>query len=128
ATVVAGAVAQLVLDEGGRTRTVPLSGDTITVGRRNDNDVVIAIPYVSGRHCRLERDGAGHRIVDAGSTHGLLYNGARIEKHVLADGDVLRIPDPYTANYVTLTYVNPMVPRAKLGTGRAFDLPRTGAV
>ncbi|NTW00575.1 MAG: FHA domain-containing protein [Oscillochloris sp.] len=101
-----GLGAQLQILEDGQTRTIPLSSASATLGRASDNDVVLASRFVSGRHARIEPDGAAHRIIDIGSTNGILYEGQRVPRHDLRDGDVLRIGDPATGSFVTLTYYN----------------------
>jgi ABC-type multidrug transport system ATPase subunit len=104
----------LVQDEG-QTHSVLLGERTLTMGRAPDNDIVLRSRFVSARHARIEPDGAAHRIVDVGSTNGLLYEGKRLpasSPHALRDGDVLRIGDPATGNFVTLTYRNPHAARA----------------
>jgi ABC-type multidrug transport system ATPase subunit len=104
--VLANEGAQLQVQEAGQSRTVALGAVPLTIGRAPDNQLVLASRFVSGRHARIEPAGSGHRIVDVGSTNGLLYEGRRVPSHELADGDVLRIGDPATGNFVTLTYTN----------------------
>jgi putative peptide zinc metalloprotease protein len=41
-----------------------------TIGRRDDNDVTIADPTVSGRHARIIRTATGFEVADLGSTNG----------------------------------------------------------
>jgi pSer/pThr/pTyr-binding forkhead associated (FHA) protein len=77
---------------------------------------------------RVQSDGAGHRIVDIGSTNGLLYQGQRIPANVpltLADGDVIRIGDPIGGSFVTLAYANPAVARVRQVT--RINLPTRSA-
>ena len=81
-------------------------GRPLTFGRAQDNDLVVASRFVSSHHARIEPDGASHRIVDLNSTNGLLFNGQRVPTHTFNDGDAVRIGDPLTGNFVTLTYQN----------------------
>lgn len=105
--------AVLVVQEGTRSQEVMLGERPLTLGRAHENDVVLPSLFVSQRHARIEPEGPAHRIVDTGSTNGLLYRGQRIPvQHSLRDGDVLRIGDPSTGSFVTLTYHNRQVPRA----------------
>ena len=97
----------LHITEPGSTRDVVLGAQPLTLGRAPDNDIVLQSRFVSGRHARIEPVGHGHRIVDVGSRNGLLFAGRRITERELADGDVLRIGDPATGNFVSLTYHNP---------------------
>ncbi|NTU84996.1 MAG: FHA domain-containing protein, partial [Chloroflexales bacterium] len=104
--------ATLQVQEEGQTRAVPLGPTPLTVGRAPDNQLVLASRFVSGHHARVEAAGQAHRMVDVGSTNGLLYEGRRVPSHDLADGDVIRIGDPATGSFVTLTYSNPAATRA----------------
>lgn len=103
----------LVQDEG-RTYEIALGGQPMTLGRADDNDIVIRSRFVSGHHARVEPDGLAHWITDTGSTNGLLWEGKRLPLNSplsLTNGDVLRIGDPATGNFVTLTYRNPAAQR-----------------
>jgi ABC-type multidrug transport system ATPase subunit/pSer/pThr/pTyr-binding forkhead associated (FHA) protein len=104
--------ARLQVVEDGHARVVPLGSAPLTVGRAPDNQLVLASRFVSGRHARVEPAGAGHRIVDVGSTNGLLFEGRRVSSHDLADGDVIRIGDPASGSFVSLTYSNSAAARA----------------
>ncbi len=107
ATIIAVGSAFLHISEAGYERDAPLANQPLTLGRAPDNDIVLQSRFVSGRHARIEPTGAGHRIVDVGSRNGLLFAGQRVTTRDLADGDVIRIGDPATGNFVTLTYRNP---------------------
>jgi ABC-type multidrug transport system ATPase subunit len=107
--------ATLLISDSGQVVSVLLESRVLRLGRANDNDIVLASRFVSGYHARIEPEGNTHQITDLGSTNGLLSEGHRLAPNTpltLADGDVLRIGDPTTGNYVTLTYRNPKVRRA----------------
>lgn len=107
--------ATLALQDGSEITTIVLSKRAYTLGRAPDNDIVCASRFVSAHHARIEPEGDGHRIIDLGSTNGLLSEGQRLPAqtpHTLADGDVLRIGDPTTGNFVTLTYRNTLASRS----------------
>ena len=59
----------------------------VTVGRAEDNDLVLADPEVSRHHARLEPDGESWRAVDLGSTNGTWINGVRLNAATIAAGD-----------------------------------------
>lgn len=107
-----GLGAQLHIQEEGQGRMVPLGPAPLMIGRAPGNDLLLTSRYVSGRHARVEAHGQAHRIVDVGSTNGVLYEGRRVDSHDLADGDVIRIGDPATGSFVSLTYSNPAAARA----------------
>jgi pSer/pThr/pTyr-binding forkhead associated (FHA) protein len=51
---------------------------SLTVGCRPDCEIVISLPTVSGRHCRLTRDESGYVLEDLNSTNGTFFNGQRV--------------------------------------------------
>ncbi|MCJ7516110.1 MAG: FHA domain-containing protein [Dehalococcoidia bacterium] len=65
-----------------------------TIGRAEDNDVLLSHPAVSRHHARLEWVSDILRITDLGSTNGTQVGGVKIEPnvpHALKDSDVIRI-------------------------------------
>ncbi len=125
-TLFASPLPTLAIQFGLHTRNVVLSADRATLGRDPQSDIVVPAVYVSAKHARIERDGGRHRIVDVGSRNGLFFNGQQVRERLLADGDVLRIPDPRTSNFVTLTYLNSEAVRtvAPDAPVRTFELGR----
>ncbi len=86
----------------GQTIKFPLEKAVLILGRRTDSDLRIPDPQVSGHHARLEQVGTTYQITDLGSTNGLIYQGQRIGKHVLADGDLIAIGQNVVLQYRTL--------------------------
>ncbi len=59
-------------------------GNTLTIGRAPDNDIVLDDPQVSRHHAQVLRRGDQIVVEDLGSTNGTLVNGRRISgPHVL---------------------------------------------
>ena len=82
----------LAVQFDGQLLKFPLDKDQVTLGRATDNDVMIPSPIVSGHHARLEREGSGgYRIVDVGSTNGLLAGDRRIQQQSLRDGEAVSV-------------------------------------
>jgi ABC transport system ATP-binding/permease protein len=116
----------LVVQDEGETREVALGARRLAIGRAPENDIVLASRFVSARHAAIEPAGDAHRVVDLGSTNGLLAEGRHIPPNApraLADGEVLRIGDPATGNFVTLTYRNPRARRAAQAAAVARSYP-----
>ena len=60
-----------------------------TIGRGDENDVVLADPSVSRAHAEIETDAAGPLVRDLDSTNGTSVNGRRDRAERLHDGDEL---------------------------------------
>jgi len=90
---------RLVISTPNGTFERELTGASATLGRDADNDIVVAADAVSRHHARLEcRDGQWS-IVDLGSTNGLRLDDEPVQRHVLRDGDVLRIGRSVAVEY-----------------------------
>lgn len=70
---------------------VDFDGQVLTVGRREDNDIVIDDPSVSACHARFCMEEGGLFVLDLGSSNGTWLNGRQIGRERLAPGDVLSI-------------------------------------
>ncbi|HME77732.1 MAG TPA: FHA domain-containing protein [Mycobacterium sp.] len=62
-----------------------------TIGRANDNDIVIQDVLASRHHAFLVQSPLGTEIRDAHSVNGTFVNGVRVGSAVLNDGDVVTI-------------------------------------
>src|SRR5262245_47824481 len=82
-----------LLSAGNTPRDHVLAVGRNTVGRLPDNDVVVASPYVSRRHCAILVLPDGTCILlDLGSTGGVYVGGERIKYPLrLRDGDEIRV-------------------------------------
>jgi hypothetical protein len=64
-------------------------GGGLSIGRSDDNDVVLDEGVVSGRHARIVAPGT---VVDEGSTNGTLVNGAPVGgRTALRAGDIVQV-------------------------------------
>ena len=66
-------------------------GESITIGRRDDNDIVIDDPSVSGHHAKVDSLGNRFVLIDLKSKNGTFANEQLIDSHWLKDGDVVTI-------------------------------------
>ena len=93
------------------TRVLPFNQQVVTLGRADDQDVVLSGDKVSRRHLRIER-GLGDivRVIDLGSKNGTFLGGYKLISGVAETwdkADTLRV-----GNY----WVRLELPRAKLDT------------
>ncbi|MDH4444728.1 MAG: FHA domain-containing protein [Akkermansiaceae bacterium] len=56
---------------------IELDRPLITLGRGNDNDLVISSSSVSTHHANLKRTASGYELHDAGSTNGIMVDEVR---------------------------------------------------
>jgi hypothetical protein len=100
----------VVLD-GVRRRRLALGGAPVTVGRGEENDLVLADDAVSREHCRLSLAADRVRLDDLGSANGTFRGGQRIDRATLEVGDEVEI--------------GPFVLRVGTGDGAALVLEET---
>jgi pSer/pThr/pTyr-binding forkhead associated (FHA) protein len=101
-----------IIDPGQLDRTVIVRGTT-SIGRDDENDIVLASLTVSRCHAVLLCDAAGVLLIDLESTNGTLLNSVRVSPDTpvrLADGDVIQagqVMMHYTASENTRTLMGP---------------------
>jgi len=62
-----------------------------SIGRAEENDLVMADPRASRFHAEIDRAPSGYIIRDLESTNGTMVRGRRIRERLLEDGDTLAI-------------------------------------
>ena len=68
-------------------KEVPLLTGSITIGRHEDNGIVIDNLSVSTFHARIDKTGTHYLLTDLQSTNGTYVNDQRITSRKLANGD-----------------------------------------
>ena len=72
----------------------PITKDRFVIGRgKQSSDLTLKDPNVSRQHAMIEFQNGVYFMVDMGSTNGVEYNGQRIARKVIAEGDMYRICD-----------------------------------
>lgn len=71
---------------------IPLRKDRVTIGRRENCDVVLRFANVSGEHCRLVLDSGYWFVNDLDSRNGTKVNGYRVAQRKRLDpGNILAV-------------------------------------
>ncbi len=70
----------LAFSQDGELRRVPIAPGGMVIGRAPPADIVIPVPEISRRHCRIDVEGDRASITDIGSTNGTFLGGERLEK------------------------------------------------
>lgn len=86
--------------EGSTLGEYPLDKETITIGRRPSNDVVIESLEISGQHSRVITILYDSFLEDMNSTNGTYVNGKLIQKHALQHGDVITVGSKHELQYI----------------------------
>lgn len=73
----------------------------LTVGRHSGSDVRVPSHCVSRLHARIIREDDGWVIEDADSLNGLIYQGHRVDRLALADGDEVYLGPLAVLRYAT---------------------------
>lgn len=75
----------------GATGEIELSAERLTLGRADDNSIVIPHDSVSSHHGEFVYDGAAWVFTDLGSTNGTSVGGQRVESLEMASGGAFNI-------------------------------------
>lgn len=85
-------MAKLVLSFKGETLCeYDLNQETLTIGRKADNDIHIDNLAVSGKHAKVLTILNDSFIEDLKSTNGTFINGEKVNKHALQNGEIIAI-------------------------------------
>ncbi len=78
----------------------PLSrNSTVTIGRTEENNIVMPVHQVSRQHALVKWDGEGFAVVDRKSTNGTFVNGEPVQRRRLRAGDKIGI-GPFELTFV----------------------------
>jgi pSer/pThr/pTyr-binding forkhead associated (FHA) protein len=84
-------VGELVVVNDAAERRYTIGKSIMTIGRSSRCDIQVLTQFVSREHARLVVDSAGVFVEDASSTNGVFVNAVRVERQLLAHGDLLTI-------------------------------------
>jgi pSer/pThr/pTyr-binding forkhead associated (FHA) protein len=83
----------LVVGPEGRKSEFKIARDITTIGRVDDNDLVLSSASVSRKHASLEKRVFGYFLKDLDSTNGTIVNGEYIREKRLNDRDEIFMGD-----------------------------------
>jgi len=73
---------------------MPVTKERFVIGRgKQSSDLTLKDPNVSRQHAMIEFQNGVYFMVDMGSTNGVEFNGQRIARKQIGEGDVFRICD-----------------------------------
>ena len=106
----------LVTIAGQDTKVYTLTKDRITLGRADDNDIVVASPIMSRHHATLQKTFQGYEInIAPGVINTLTCQGSPVkERQLLSNADVLRIDSEMPGLMVSMTYLAPSQATTKI--------------
>ncbi|MGC9466965.1 MAG: protein kinase domain-containing protein [Anaerolineae bacterium] len=117
-----GDIVQARLPDGTTVET-KFTGQSMTVGREDDKDIVLNSSNVSREHARIEFDGSSYRVIDLNSTNGTYIGNAKL----LPGVPEIWTPDkPLRVGDVWMRLVRDMgrAATSRLGAGTAAMSPR----
>lgn len=86
-------MARLIIRKGTEERIVQVTNDEITIGRADDNLIVLDDRKVSRNHCAIKRTDKGYVVVDLESRNGVRVNNVKTREKLLSDGDQIQVGD-----------------------------------
>ena len=75
----------------GASGTLELDSERMSVGRADDNQLIIADDSVSSHHGEVSFDGSSWTLTDLGSTNGTKVGGSRVESLPLVAGGAFQL-------------------------------------
>lgn len=83
--------ARLRLVEGGAPRTWELTGETLTIGSKPENSIVVTGEGVSRYHAEVVHEGGRWVLKDLNARNGTFVGGQKIDLHTLVENDEIGI-------------------------------------
>ena len=72
-------------------KTFKLKAGRSLLGTADDCDIKIDDQFASSHHCEIRFEYGAYKIVDLGSTNGIVVNDKKVREHELVDNDLLKI-------------------------------------
>ena len=78
-------------------------GDSLTIGRHPDNDIVPKDAAVSNHHAIIERKGEKLIVLDKESINGTFVNGIKVQSAELNNEDIVKIGNEFSVKIFTFS-------------------------
>jgi FHA domain/von Willebrand factor type A domain len=72
-------------------KTFKLKAGRSLMGTGDDCDIKVEDQFASTHHCEVRFEYGAYKIVDLGSTNGIVVNEKKVREHELVDNDILKI-------------------------------------
>ena len=72
-------------DKAAQPYRFKLDREVVSLGRSDENDIVIDSASISGSHAKMRRVHGGYELIDLDSTNGIKKNGVRQERIALSN-------------------------------------------
>jgi len=80
-----------VICSDGKAFNLPVTEDITTLGRSDNNAVVIKDNTVSRKHAQISLTNEGYKVTDLGSFNGITVNGKSVQSAALQNNDLIEI-------------------------------------
>jgi pSer/pThr/pTyr-binding forkhead associated (FHA) protein len=80
---------RLQYTDNGKNTTYTINKPETSIGRDEDNDIILLSDSVSRHHAKIIFNGASFEIQDLGSTNKVIVNGAFVKQSILKKGDII---------------------------------------
>jgi hypothetical protein len=71
-------------------QTFKLKASRTVIGTGPDCDIKVEDQFMSSKHCEVRFEGGSYKLVDLGSTNGIVVNDKKVREHDLVDNDLIR--------------------------------------
>jgi hypothetical protein len=72
-------------------QTFKLKPSVTVIGTGDDCDIVVDDQFMSKRHCEVHSANGSYKMIDLGSTNGIVVNDQKVREHELIDNDRIRL-------------------------------------
>ena len=101
-------------------KEMKLTQDILTIGRKEENDLVIDNQAISGSHARIIKEDDNFSIEDLSSLNGTFVNGKRVSKYTLNNGDIVLIGN-HTLEFISEKPGDEQAKKSGVLRGRSMD-------